>query len=62
MEAQQKKLASKLEMLPYNQKKGDVSVSDDRLSDEPFNDWDLPQSLAQPYVLRLARMWIDFAR
>jgi hypothetical protein len=46
MEVQQKALAKKLEMLPYNYMKGNVEVSEDRLSDEPFNDWDLPPSLA----------------
>ena len=48
-------------MLPYNYGEK-VDVSEDRLSDEPFNDWDMTASLAKPHVLRAAKVWLDFAR
>ena len=63
LEKDQDQMAKRQRMLPYNQNIGiRPDISDDRLSDEPFNDWDLPLTLSEPYMQRLVRMWIDFAR
>ena len=53
--------------MPYNKKQetedgGEIIVSDDSISDLPVYNWELPVSVANDYVQRLARMWLDFAK
>lgn len=37
-------------------------MSDEAVSDVPVYDWDVPASLANVHVYRIATMWLDFAR
>jgi len=57
-------MADQLKLLPYNQERNNqkVDVSSDALSDEPLEEWEVPEALATPHVFRIAQMWLDFAR
>ncbi len=65
LKKKQDKLLQRQLMLPYNQNANldvRVEVSEDSVSDVMMNEWNVPEELAKPYVFRLMKMWLDFAR
>jgi hypothetical protein len=51
--------------MPYNRNMDDeigMVISDDSISDIPLNNWEIPFTLTNEHVQRVARMWLDFAK